>query len=155
MPFVSDFVTFLREKPRQSASSIDSPVPLAFNLPLDWLFDPLKRCSLSARTLARLVQQEMHEPDVSLRDDIRIAQLIVLHCERGDAKECSPAVLAWYEVLGCHPDQVWPRILARRQWMLGQPTPFKKFASGVPRVASEPQAQKSGASLAIQERKRA
>lgn len=65
--------------------------------------------------LARLEEQYRAESDAWLRDDLEIARLTVRHAARGDAVECSPHVLASYEVLGVHPDKVWPKILARRK----------------------------------------
>ena len=69
--------------------------------------------SLSTRVLSRLISAEAQEPDPWLRDDLQIAKLTVVHAARGDAVECSPYVLATYEVLGLHPEKVWPAIQAR------------------------------------------
>lgn len=70
---------------------------------------------LAERVLVRLEQAVGRESDPWLRDDMKIARRIVLHAARGDAVCCSPHVLASYEVLGLHPDKVWPAILARRK----------------------------------------
>jgi hypothetical protein len=78
---------------------------------------------LSRRIALRLAQAEACEYDPHCRDDLRIARLTVIHAARGDAVLCSPHVLATYEVLGLHPDHVWPAILARRQ-ALGIPEEF-------------------------------
>ena len=80
--------------------------------------------TLADRILARLTQAETHEREVSFRDDYRIAFLIVRFCQTGEAVLCTPHVLATYQVLGCHPDEVWHRIVARRQAYLGRPIPF-------------------------------
>jgi len=69
---------------------------------------------LSRRILARLEKAEACEPNPHYRDDLRIARLTVVHAMRGDAVLCSPHVLASYEVLGLHPDRVWPAIQARQ-----------------------------------------
>lgn len=89
-------------------------------LPLEWLLAPKDPASLTDRILARLIQQEAHEVNPHVRDDLRIAWLLVLHCMRGDAVECTPHVLATQEVLGLHPDKVYPSILARRKALLGR-----------------------------------
>ncbi|HEY6766487.1 MAG TPA: hypothetical protein VI386_17145, partial [Candidatus Sulfotelmatobacter sp.] len=68
---------------------------------------------LVRRILRRLVESEAEELNPWIRDDLRIARLIVAHAARGDAVRCSPQVLASYEVLGLHPEKVWPAILAR------------------------------------------
>lgn len=77
---------------------------------------------LARSILSRLAEAEAQESDAWLRDDLRIARLTVFHAARGDAVLCSPQVLASYEVLGLHPDKVWPAIVARRH-ALG----FEKF----------------------------
>jgi hypothetical protein len=67
------------------------------------------------RILSRLSAAEAQEIDPWLRDDLQIARLILAHASRGDAVCCSPHVLATYEVLGLHPEKVWPKILERRK----------------------------------------
>lgn len=74
---------------------------------------------LSERVLASLETSEKTEINPWFRDDIRVAWVTVLYAWRGDCVECSPHVAATYRVLGCHPDQVWPRIVARRRATLG------------------------------------
>jgi hypothetical protein len=92
---------------------------------------------LSQRVLSRLQTQLFRERDPWLHDDIKIACLTVTHAARGDAVCCPPDVLASYEVLGLHPDKVWPAIEARRNaldgdWMLsGAPPVPKKPAQSV------------------------
>lgn len=93
-------------------------------LPLEWLLAP-KSETLVDHVLAHLVCAEAHETDPSYRDDIRIAWHIVLISNNGEAVTCTPTVLAWYKVLGCHPDHVWPRIQARRRAMLGEPVSLR------------------------------
>jgi hypothetical protein len=93
--------------------------------------------SLSTRVLSRLISAEAQEPDPWLRDDLKIARLTVVHAARGDAVECSADVLASYEVLGLHPEKVWPAIQRRRKALLGplcenvSATPPKKPAQSV------------------------
>jgi len=70
---------------------------------------------LSRRIATRLEKAEACESNPHYRDDLRIARLTVVHAARGDAVYCSPHVLASYEVLGLHPDRVWPAIQARQQ----------------------------------------
>lgn len=67
------------------------------------------------RILSRLSEAQAEEPDPWLRDDLKIACLIVAHAARGDAVLCTPDVLASYEVLGLHPKKVWPAIQARHE----------------------------------------
>lgn len=74
------------------------------------------------RILSRLSAAESQETNLWWRDDLRIARLTVAHAARGDAVCCAPHVLASYEVLGLHPEKVWPAILARRD-ALGPLTP--------------------------------
>jgi hypothetical protein len=73
------------------------------------------RLELSERVLIRLVEAEAQECDAWYRDDYRIARVTV-----GLARQGSPIphIEACYAVLGIHPDQVWPRIVARRQAVL-------------------------------------
>ncbi len=71
------------------------------------------------RVLSRLATAETEEPDVWLRDDLRIARLTVLYAATGEAVLCSPHVLASYAVLGLHPEKVWPAIQARRIALCG------------------------------------
>jgi hypothetical protein len=102
------------------------------SLPLGWILDPEKGLSYrtrSERVLARLIQAEAHEAEASYRDDIRIAWLTVLHCQRGDAVQCTPHVLATYEVLGCHPEQVYAKTILRRVAMFGATAKIIKFPS--------------------------
>lgn len=70
---------------------------------------------LSSRILSRLRAAEAEETDPWFRDDLQIARLTVLHAACGDATICGSHVLASYEVLGLHPDKVWPAIQARRK----------------------------------------
>lgn len=71
--------------------------------------------SLLRRIHSRLTEAESREPDPWVRDDLEIARLIVAHTLHGDAVACSPHVLASYEVLGLHPEKVWPAIIKRRE----------------------------------------
>lgn len=92
----------------------------------------------SQRVLSRLASAEASEPNLWYRDDLRIARLIVAHAARCDAVLCTPHVLASYEVLGVHPEKVWPAIVARRD-ALGQifDLPPKKPAESVKLWCSE------------------
>ena len=71
---------------------------------------------LAEHVLAYLEVCEKKEADPWLRDDIRIAWVTVLYASRGNSQ---PHVDATYQVLGLHPDKVWPAILARREALLG------------------------------------
>lgn len=92
----------------------------------------------SNRVISRLAEAEAQELDPWLCDDLRIARLIVAHAARGDAVLCSAHVLASYEVLGVHPEKVWPGILARRDALgLVYDLPPKKPAQSVKLWRSE------------------
>jgi hypothetical protein len=69
----------------------------------------------SDRLLSRLVEAEARERDAWFRDDYRIARVTVGLARKGSP---IPHIEASYAVLGVHPDQVWPRIVARRQAVL-------------------------------------
>lgn len=68
----------------------------------------------------RLEQAEVCEHNPHYRDDLAIARLTVIHASTGKAVLCGPHVLATYEVLGLHPDKVWPAIQARRAAIVGK-----------------------------------
>ena len=79
---------------------------------------------LAERVLLHLEKSERDETDPWLRDDIRIAWITVQWSERGVPdwswhRDSSPHVAATYQVLACHPDEVWPRIEQQRREMLG------------------------------------
>lgn len=80
---------------------------------------PARVPPLSRRILARLAAALSQEPDPWLRDDLKIARLMVLYAANGEAVSCAPQVMASYEVLGLHPEKVWPAIVARRKAKLG------------------------------------
>jgi hypothetical protein len=70
----------------------------------------------SDRVVVRLAEAEWKEIDAWYRDDYRIARVTVGFARSGSP---IPHVEACYRVLGVHPDQVWPRIVARRQAFFG------------------------------------
>jgi len=78
----------------------------------------VKRSPTSEGVLAYLEAAELQERNPHFCADYRIASRIVLHSKKGDAVECSPHVLATYEVLGWHLDQVWTRIVNNRKAIL-------------------------------------
>ena len=105
-------------KSLQLLPRVYSPHPVSTEpkaLPLGWLLGP-KDGTLAERVLARLIQLEAHEPDVSLRDDIRQSFITLTLAMRGNTM---PFVVASYQMYGLHPDKVWPAILARRSALLG------------------------------------
>jgi hypothetical protein len=82
---------------------------------------PLER---TERILAYLETAEKQEIDPWLRDDLRIAWITTDWSQRGVPewnwrRDSPPFVAATYQVLNCHPDQVWPRIVAKRKETLG------------------------------------
>ena len=82
---------------------------------------------LSDRVLIRLVEAESKEPDAWFRDDYRVARVAVGLARHGSP---IPHIEATYKVLGIHPDQVCPRIQARREAVLAA-ADYKKFFGGV------------------------
>ena len=66
--------------------------------------------------LSYLEKAETKETDPWYRDDLRIAWITTLYAARGN---CQAHIDATYRVLGCHPEEVWPRIVARRKTALG------------------------------------
>jgi len=97
----------------------------------------------SDRLLVRLVEAEEREPDAWFRDDYRIARVTVGLARKGSP---IPHIEATYAVLGVHPDQVWPRIVARRHAILG--AEYEAFFGG----ASSP--KKPVGSVSLEEFKR-
>lgn len=89
-------------------------VQSAFSVRLEQVAAPAS--SFTERVLARLEERERKEIDPWMRDDIRIAWITVSLASRGEGDS---HFWATYNVLGCHPDQVWPKILARRKAALG------------------------------------
>jgi hypothetical protein len=85
---------------------------------------PCVETDLADRVLAYLEQEEKREIDPWLRDDIRIAWITTRWSQHGVPdwswhRHSSPYVAATYQVLRCHPDEVWPRIEAQRKAKLG------------------------------------
>lgn len=142
----SDLVNLQGDPAIVEAAELSSPKPFAAHalleskaLPLSWILDPTKKRldrtvelqadkpeSIYARILSRMVQQQAHEENPHLKDDRQIAWLTVHYCETGEAVLCAPFVLATYGVLGIHPDQVWPKIIQRRNALLGPPIGCRK-----------------------------
>jgi len=75
----------------------------------------------------------LQERNPHRRADYQIAARIVDHCQKGDAVECSPHVLATYEVLGWHPDKVWSQIVKHRKAVLRDEYDYWYDAAGNPR----------------------
>jgi hypothetical protein len=71
---------------------------------------------LAERVLLRLEDAEKKEIDPWVRDDLRIAWITTLYAWRGNQQ---PHIDATYRVLGVHPDEVWPRMQARREAQCG------------------------------------
>lgn len=89
------------------------------------------------RVLLRLEQAEKEESNPHLRDDIRIAWCMILFAARN---EPTPHVRASLSVLGLHPDQVWPKILANRKAKLGNEFSRWYEADGSPLTEKLPSA---------------
>jgi hypothetical protein len=123
------------------------PIPVTI-WPRSFEVEVLERITVSAlpqerplevteRVLLHLENAEKKETDPWLRDDIRIAWITARWSQHGIPDwslhgYASPYVAATWQVLNCHPDQVWPRILAQREAKLG------KLHSQVWGVASSP-----------------
>jgi hypothetical protein len=90
-----------------------SPAPISAELPYTRQYAE----EFSHRVVARLVAAEFREPLVWFCDDYRIARVTVGLARQGCA---IPFVEATYTVLGCHPDKVWPNIVAHRKANLGR-----------------------------------
>jgi hypothetical protein len=83
---------------------------------------------VTEHVLAHLERAELKECDPWLRDDLRIAWITVLYAAQGNPQA---HIDASYNVLGIHPDKVWPAIEARRAALLGKPHPRKKPAASI------------------------
>jgi hypothetical protein len=112
------------------------PIPVTL-LPRSFQIEVLQCISLDAlpqerpldldrteRVLAYLETAGKNEIDAWLRDDIRIAWITAKWSQHGVPewswrKDSPPHVAATYQVLNCLPDEVWPRILAKRKEKLG------------------------------------
>jgi hypothetical protein len=68
------------------------------------------------RILLHLEETERREPDAWMRDDIRIAWLVVLYASQDIPQ---PFVAACYRVLGIHPNNLQAALAARRLALLG------------------------------------
>jgi hypothetical protein len=80
--------------------------------------------TLTERVLAYLEVAERTEREAWFQTDYRIAWLTTRWANYGVPewswhKQSSPYVAATFQVLHCHPDQVWPRILELRRVNLG------------------------------------
>ncbi len=128
------------------------PIPAAL-VPLSFQVEVLQRITFAAppegrpgvelteKVLKHLEQSEKTEIDPWYRDDLRIAWITALWSQRGvpawSLHANQPAyVAATWQVLHCHPDQVWPRILAAREGRLGKI--HSQFFAGAPSSPRKP-----------------
>lgn len=102
--------------------------------PLAWILDPAKKKSFTDRVLARLIQSEAHEVNPHLRDDYRQSFITLSLAAAGSP---IPFVEASYRMYGVHPDKLWPKIVAHRNWLLGQPTRISAGKRRAVETASE------------------
>jgi hypothetical protein len=129
-----DFVNFHNGTHSNSSADVSSRRRLqAKALTLDWLLSP-KTASFTDRVLARLIQFEAHEVNAHLRDDYRQAFITLALAEKGSL---IPFVEASYTMYGVHPDKVWPKMIAYRQWMLGPAKVLLPKKSAQPKFAEE------------------
>ena len=125
------------------------PVPVTL-LPLSFEVEVLQRITSAAlpqeragvewteRILLHLEKAEKTEIDPWYRDDLRIAWITTHWSQRGIPSwslhaNATPYVAATWQVLHCHPDQVFPELSARRMAMLGA-----EYADFFPADASSP-----------------
>lgn len=83
-----------------------------------------ERVEWTERVLAYLQKAEKKEIDPWLRDDYRIAWITTKWAQHGVPdwawhRNAPPFTAATYQVLNCLPDEVWPRIVAKRKEKLG------------------------------------
>ena len=83
-----------------------------------------ERVEWTERVLAYLEKAEKKESDPWFRDDIRIAWITTKWVQSGVPewawhRNSPPYAAATYQVLQCLPDEVWPRIVAKRKEKLG------------------------------------
>lgn len=83
-----------------------------------------ERVEWTERVLVYLEQAEKKEIDPWLRDDYRIAWITTKWSQHGVPdwawhRNSPPYTAATYQVLNCLPDEVWPRIVAKRKEKLG------------------------------------
>lgn len=104
-------------------------------LPLAWLLNPAKGDSVSERVLARLVQSQAHEANPHLKTDYYQAWLTVYYASLGNP---IPFIEASYKAIGCHPDKVWPRLIANRKALLGKDYEKWYDAAGMLRPEKKP-----------------
>lgn len=140
------------------------PIPLPL-LAQSFQVEVLQRITLAAlpqerpgvewteRVLLQLEKAEKTEIDPWLRDDIRIAWITTHWSQHGIPSwslhgYATPHVAATFQVLHCHPDQVWPHIVAAREAKLG------KLYSQVWGVSSSPRKPVRSVGLAELERRK-
>jgi len=105
-------------QPATSPNLAEPPAINAAELTHEW---PLE---WTERVLVRLEQTNKKETDPWFRDDYRIAWITVKWAAEGVPewswrRDSPPHVAATYQVLHCHPDEVWPRMLENRRAKLG------------------------------------
>jgi hypothetical protein len=88
--------------------------------------------SKSERVLAYLAGAEQAEPDVWLRDDIRISWLTVLYAANARP---TPWVWAFNQVVGGHPSKVIPALVARAAKHVAMELAPKKSAASIRKQA--------------------
>jgi len=110
---------------------------------------------LTERVLWYLEKAEKKEIDPWYRDDIRIAWITTKWAQDGVPdwswhRNSPPHVAATYQVLGCHPDEVWPRIVEQRKAKLGP-----CYAEIFPDDVKIPKKPSASVTISAVERKRA
>lgn len=141
-PVCSDFVTdgcvlgYLASKNLSSALDFPSRPnsgPNHSELLLELLLLLVSGSSFSERVLVRLAAAEQAEPDVWLRDDLRIAWLAVLYSANNRP---TPWDWAFNRVIGGHPSKVIPQLVARLDKHAAMGLPPKKSAASTASTAS-------------------
>ena len=92
----------------------------------------MPRSKLQA-VLRYLAQARDQEQNPWFRDDYQIAYLTVLYNRKKETRQSvlSPFARAVIKVLHCHPEQLWLRLQARREWIF-RPTIWPKSNSMKP-----------------------
>lgn len=93
------------------------------------------------RILSRLELLEARAGDYDEKLSYRLAWHLVSVCNSDEAVMCTPAVLVWYRVVGCHPSRYYGKVMANRRAMLG--TEYNKVR--FPKTSALPHPADTGA----------
>lgn len=136
--FVKDGCVLRYLASKNLSSALDFPSrpnsgPNHSELLLELLLLLVSGSSFSERVLVRLAAAEQAEPDVWMRDDLRIAWLTVLYCANNRP---TPWDWAFNRVIGGHPSRVISQLVARLDKHAAIGLPPKKSAASTASTAS-------------------